>query len=237
MGVKGPERDDDEFVQFYEPRSGIYKSVVVRDNKLIGAMLLGDISKANFLTQAFDEKVPLPDERISMLFDMGTPSAETGAAELADDVQVCNCNGVTKGDIMSCVASGGCTSVGEVCAKTRAGKGCGSCKGLVADIVEHAAGDALTADASADWYVPSIPLTKPELIDAIRRQNLRSVSEVFEKLAPAGGEDATAKMPLASLLRIIWGGPTGSVSPVRCSSMTVCTRTSSATAPSPWCRR
>ncbi|SDU57090.1 nitrite reductase large subunit NirB [Gordonia westfalica] len=203
MGVKGPERDDDEFVQFYEPRSGIYKSVVVRDNKLIGAMLLGDISKANFLTQAFDEKVPLPDERISMLFDMGTPSAETGAAELADDVQVCNCNGVTKGDIMSCVASG-CTSVGEVCAKTRAGKGCGSCKGLVADIVEHAAGDALTADASADWYVPSIPLTKPELIDAIRRQNLRSVSEVFEKLAPAG-EDATAKMPLASLLRIIWG--------------------------------
>ena len=203
MGVKGPERDDDEFVQFYEPRSGIYKSVVVRDNKLIGAMLLGDISKANFLTQAFDEKVPLPDERISMLFDMGTPSAETGAAELADDVQVCNCNGVTKGDIMSCVASG-CTSVGEVCAKTRAGKGCGSCKGLVADIVEYAAGDALTADASADWYVPSIPLTKPELIDAIRRQNLRSVSEVFEKLAPAG-EDATAKMPLASLLRIIWG--------------------------------
>ncbi|MDH3008626.1 nitrite reductase large subunit NirB [Gordonia alkanivorans] len=203
MGVKGPERDDDEFVQFYEPRSGVYKSVVVRDNKLIGAMLLGDISKANFLTQAFDEKVPLPDERISMLFDLGTPSAATGAAELADDVQVCNCNGVTKGDIVSCVASG-CTSVGEVCAKTRAGKGCGSCKGLVADIVEYAAGDALTADASADWYVPAIPLTKPELIGAIRRQNLRSVSEVFEKLAPAG-EDATAKMPLASLLRIIWG--------------------------------
>ncbi|MDH3014563.1 nitrite reductase large subunit NirB [Gordonia alkanivorans] len=203
MGVKGPERDDDEFVQFYEPRSGVYKSVVVRDNKLIGAMLLGDISKANFLTQAFDEKVPLPDERISMLFDLGTPSAATGAAELADDVQVCNCNGVTKGDIMSCVASG-CTSVGEVCAKTRAGKGCGSCKGLVADIVEYAAGDTLTADASADWYVPAIPLTKPELIDAIRRQNLRSVSEVFEKLAPEG-EDATAKMPLASLLRIIWG--------------------------------
>ncbi|WAC54470.1 nitrite reductase large subunit NirB [Gordonia sp. SL306] len=203
MGVKGPERDDDEFVQFYEPRSGTYKSVVVRDNKLIGAMLLGDISKANFLTQAFDEKVPLPDERISMLFDMGTPSTATGAAELADDVQVCNCNGVTKGDIVGCVR-GGCTSVSEVCAATRAGKGCGSCKPLVADIVEFAAGDALTADVSADWYVPAIPLTKPELIDAIRRQDLRSVSDVFTALAP-GGEDASAKMPLASLLRVVWG--------------------------------
>lgn len=203
MGVKGPERDDDEFVQFYEPRSGTYKSVVVRDNKLIGAMLLGDISKASFLTQAFDEKVPLPDERISMLFDMGTPSAETGAAELADDVQVCNCNGVTKGAIVSCVR-GGATSVAEVCAATRAGKGCGSCKQMVADIVEFAAGDALTVDASADWYVAAIPLTKPELIDAIRRQDLRSVTEVFAALAP-NGEDAAAKMPLASLLRVVWG--------------------------------
>lgn len=203
MGVQGPELEDDEFVQFYEPRNGIYKSVVVRDNKLIGAMLLGDISKANFLTQAFDEKVPLPDERISMLFDMGTPSAETGAAELGDDVQVCNCNGVTKGDIVSCV-QGGCTSVSEVCAKTRAGKGCGSCKQLVGDIVEFAAGDTLTVDKSADWYVPAIPLTKPELIDAIRRQDLRSVSEVFASLAP-DGEDAAAKMPLSSLLRVIWG--------------------------------
>ena len=203
MGVKGPEREDDEFVQFYEPRNGIYKSVVVRDNKLIGAILLGDISKASFLTQAFDEKVPLPEERISMLFDLGTPSAATSAAELADDVQVCNCNGVTKGDIVACVASG-CTSVSEVCAKTRAGKGCGSCKPMVADIVAFAAGDALTVDRSADWYVPCIPLTKPELIDAIRRQDLRSVSEVFDKLAP-DGEDAAAKMPLASLLRIIWG--------------------------------
>ncbi|HEY5853329.1 MAG TPA: nitrite reductase large subunit NirB [Aldersonia sp.] len=203
MGVQGPEREDDEFVQFYEPRSGIYKSVVVRDNKLIGATLLGDVSKVGFLSQAFDEKVPLPDERISMLFDLGTPSAATGAAELADDAQVCNCNGVTKGDIVACVHAGA-SSVGEVVAKTRAGKGCGSCKGLVADIVACAAGGALAADPAADWYVPCIPLSKPELIAAVRERGLKSVSGVFAALAP-NGEDATAKMPLASLLRVVWG--------------------------------
>lgn len=203
MGVKGPERDDDEFVQFYEPRSGTYKSVVVRDNKLIGAMLLGDISKANFLTQAFDEKVALPAERISMLFDMGTPSAAVGAAELSDDTAVCNCNGVTKGAIVASVR-GGARSVGEVVAATRAGKGCGSCKGLVADIVSFAADGDLAEDVSANWYVPCIPMTKPELLGAIRASNIRSVSEMFEKLAPQG-EDAAAKMPLASLLRMVWG--------------------------------
>ncbi|KZF13000.1 nitrite reductase large subunit, partial [Rhodococcus sp. EPR-157] len=204
MGVKGPERDDDEFVQFYEPRSGTYKSVVVRDGKLIGATLLGDISKANFLTQAFDEKVPLPDERISMLFDMGTPTAATGAAELADDVQVCNCNGVTKGAIVACVHAGA-KSMGDVTAATRAGKGCGSCKGLVADILACAAGGALETDPAADWYVPSIPLSKPALIDVIRERDLRSVSQVFTELATDGSEDVPSKMPLASLLRTIWG--------------------------------
>ncbi len=203
MGVQGPERDSDEFVQFYEPSSGTYKSVVVRDGKLIGATLLGDISKVGFLTQAFDDKVALPAERISMLFDLGTPSAATGAAELADDSQVCNCNGVTKGQIVDCVHAGA-DSVAAVVAKTRAGKGCGSCKGLVADIVACAAGGTLSEDPSANWYVRAIPMSKPELIAAVRERGLRAVSEVFAELAP-GGEDATAKMALSSLLRMIWG--------------------------------
>ena len=204
MGITAPERDDDEFVQFYEPRSGTYKSVIVRGNKLVGATLLGDISKANFLSQAFDEKVPLPDERISMLFDMGTPSAATGAAELADDAQVCNCNGITKAAIVACVHAGA-KNLGDVTARTRAGKGCGSCKGLVEDIMACTAGGAVEADPTADWYVPCIPMTKQELIGAIRAQNLRAVSAVFAALAPGGAEDAAAKMPLASLLRTVWG--------------------------------
>ncbi|SIR89090.1 nitrite reductase large subunit NirB [Williamsia sterculiae] len=203
MGVQGPERETDEFVQFYEPRTGVYKNVVVRDNKLIGATLLGDVSKVGFLTQAFDEKVPLPDERIGMLFDLGAPSEQAGAAELADDAQVCNCNGVSKGQIVERVRDGAST-VGAVVAATRAGKGCGSCKGLVADIVAWAAGGDLAEDPSVNWYVPCIPMTKPELIGAVRISNLRSVSAVFEALAP-DGPDATAKMPLASLLRVVWG--------------------------------
>ena len=203
MGVQGPERDDDEFVQFFEPSTGTYKSVVVRDGKLIGATLLGDISKISFLSQAFDDKVALPAERISMLFDLGTPSAATGAAELADSAQVCNCNGVSKGDIVACVHAGA-NSVAQVVAKTRAGKGCGSCKGLVADVVACAAGGALAEDPSANWYVPAIPMSKPELIAAVREQGLRSVSEVFAAFSDTG-EVATAKMPLASLLRVVWG--------------------------------
>ncbi|MBD8507148.1 NAD(P)/FAD-dependent oxidoreductase [Hoyosella sp. G463] len=204
MGVKGPEREDDEFVQFYEPSTGVYKSVVVREGKLIGAMLLGDISKIGYLSQVFDDKAELPEERISMLFDLGGAPAGQGAADLADDAQVCSCNGVTKGAIVACVEHGA-KSLTDVMARTRAGKGCGSCKALVGEVVACAAGGALEKDPAADWYVPCIPLSKPDLIAEIRARDLRAVSQVFAELAEGGREDAAAKMPLASLLRTVWG--------------------------------
>jgi len=204
MGLKEPERDDDEVVRFVEPKHGVYKSIVIRDGKLVGATLLGDVRKAAFLIQAFDQGVPLPETRLEMLFDLGTPPAAVGAAELADDTQVCNCNGVTKASLVACVASGQKT-VSGVMAATRAGKGCGSCKTLVAQIVEWSAGGAVEQDEAADWYVPAIPMDKPTLITALRERELRSVSAVFEALAAGGQEDAASKMALTSLLRTVWG--------------------------------
>jgi nitrite reductase (NADH) large subunit len=204
MGLKRPEREDDEFVRFSEPRRGVYKSVVVRDGKLVGATLLGDVEKVAFLTQSFDRGLPLPEERVELLFQLAGPGAAQGAAEMDDDVQVCNCNGVSKGEIVGCVRAG-TRSVTGVMAKTRAGKGCGSCKALVGEIVELATGGDVEVDESAGWYVPAIPMDKPALIEAIRGQELHSVSEVFAALAP-DGEHAPSKMPLASLLKVVWAG-------------------------------
>jgi nitrite reductase (NADH) large subunit len=203
MGLKAPERPDDEFVQFSEPKHGIYKTIIVRDGKLVGATLVGDVSKVAFLMQAFDKGLPLPQERISLMFDLGTPPVEVGAAELADDAQVCNCNGVSKAKIVSCVRAGE-KSVTGVMAETRAGKGCGSCKSLVEQIVEWAAGDDMQVDPAAHWYVPGVPYEKSELMARVRELALHSVSSVFAALAPDGIEDAQSKMGLASLLEMMW---------------------------------
>ncbi len=203
MGIKAPERPDDEFVQYSEPRHGVYKTVVIRDGKLVGATLVGDVSKVSFLTQAFDTGLPLPDERVSLMFDIGTPDVAVGVAELADDAQVCNCNGVSKGALVACVRDG-TTSVTGVMAKTKAGKGCGSCKELVGQVVAWAADGAVTEDPSASWYVPGVPYDKPTLMGLIRDLQLHSVSSVFAALAPDGREDAGSKMALASLLEMMW---------------------------------
>ncbi|WP_245784673.1 nitrite reductase large subunit NirB [Geodermatophilus amargosae] len=204
MGVNTPQRDDDEFLVISEPKRGVHMSVVIRGDVLIGATLLGDTRKVAYLTQAFDRGTPLPEERIRLLVDLTDGKEEVGVADMPADSQVCNCNGVTKGAICGAVADG-CGSVGAVMDRTRAGKGCGSCKSLVKQVVEWAADGDLAEDPAVSYYVPGIPLAKPALMAAIREQGLRSVSAVFAALAPDGKEDAKSKMGLTSLLKMIWG--------------------------------
>jgi nitrite reductase (NADH) large subunit len=202
MGATEPSEERDEVIQFTEPKKGTYKKLIVRDGRLVGSILMGDISKAAYLMQAFDRDSPLPEERLSLLFDLGTPSAKITLDEMPADAQVCNCNGVTKSAIGACVAAGK-RSTKAVMDATRAGMGCGSCKSMVKEVVEWLCGGDVQEDPSIHYYVPSIPLNKTELIKALREQNLKSVSSVFAALA-GGVEDAPSKPALASLLITLW---------------------------------
>lgn len=204
MGVVEPEFPEDEVVQFSEPKRGTYKKLIIRDGRLVGGILLGDISKAAYLMQAFDRSTPLPEERLRLLFDIGDPPKQVTFEEMSADTQICNCNGVSKGAIVACVNAGK-KSAKAVMDATRAGMGCGSCKAMVSDIVEWACGGKVEEDPSVHYYVPGVPLTKPELIRAIQERNLKSVSAVFHYLA-GGKEDAGSKPGLASLLKTIWKG-------------------------------
>jgi len=204
MGIIQPEEERDELIQFVEPKRGIYKKLIVRDGRLMGGILLGDLRKAAYLMQTFDRNTPLPQERLSLLFDIGAPSKKITIDEMPVQAQVCNCNGVSKDTIMQCIATGK-RSAKAVMETTRAGMGCGSCKGLVSEIVEWACAGQMEEDPAIHYYVPGVPLAKPELVQAIREQQLKSVSAVFTALA-AGQEDAVSKPGLASLLRVVWKG-------------------------------
>ena len=204
MGIVEPEYPEDEVVQFSEPKRGTYKKLIIRDGRLVGGILLGDISKAAYLMQAFDRNTPLPEERLRLLFDIGDPPKQVTFEEMEPATQICNCNGVSKGALIACVNAGK-RSAKAVMEATRAGMGCGSCKSMVSEIVEWAAGGKTEEDPSVHYYVPGVPLTKPDLIRAIQQHRLRSVSSVFDVLA-GGVEDAISKPGLASLLKTLWKG-------------------------------
>src|SRR5690606_26849698 len=135
---------------------------------------------------------------------IGAPPKAVTFDELPPEAQVCNCNGVSKGAIAACVAAGTRTAK-AVMGATRAGMGCGSCKSMVTDLVEFFCDGQLEQDPTANYYVPTIPLSKPELIAAVVEKQLRSVSSLVTAL---GGDvdDAASKPALASLLSVVWKG-------------------------------
>ncbi len=164
--------------------------------------MLGDGFTAPRLLQPFDRGETLPQNRAELLFPLPGEAAVLDLADMPDDAQVCNCNGVSKGKIIAAVDAG-CRSLKAVCDATKAGTGCGSCIPRVRAVLELAADGLVAEDPSEHYYVPAIAMTKPELTAAIRLQGLRSVSAVLETLA-GGKEDAASKMGLASLLKTIW---------------------------------
>lgn len=126
---------DDEIVQYSEPKRGRYKKLIIRDGKLAGAILMGELDQAASLMQTFENGTVLPEERATLLFDIGVGKKSGAMLEMPDEAQVCNCNGVSKGSIRQAIEAGQST-LNDVMKCTRAGTGCGSCKKLVGEIVE-----------------------------------------------------------------------------------------------------
>lgn len=202
LGAPIPTRAEDEVVVYREPSRGVYKKMLIRDDRLIGAILLGETDTAGVLTQMFILETPVPARRADLLFGTSSGASVLSVFDLPDHAQICNCNGVCKGRIVEAIRVGKCKSVTQVGAHTKAGTGCGSCKSLILQLLEVYAGE-VTEDPSEHYYVPGVPLTKPQLITAIKEKQLKSVSAVFRELA-GGKEDAGSKAGLASLLKSIW---------------------------------
>jgi len=143
MGRLEPELDSDEVVQVVETRRGSYRKMVVRGRSLVGAMLVGNTAAAADLIQILDRGDPLPEEPLEVL----CPGAAFGAAPRGER-QVCNCHKVTEARLREAI-DGGASTVEALCASTKAGTGCGSCKSELAQILSsHAPPAAKVAVAN-----------------------------------------------------------------------------------------
>ncbi len=130
MGLVEAERDTDEVIQVIEDRRGVYRKLIVRDGRLAGAMLVGCAAAAPALVQLFDRGEPLPPNRLDVL-------ASPGGSPAAGDPEVCNCHHVSESVLVEAIR-GGCTTLAALSDRTRAGTGCGSCRGRLAGLVlEH----------------------------------------------------------------------------------------------------
>jgi nitrite reductase (NADH) large subunit len=127
MGTLEPELEGDQVVQIVEERRDAYRKLIIRDERLVGAMLVGNTSATATLVQLFDRGDKVPEDPLELLCQLraAPPSAER---------VVCNCNKVSEGAVCAAIAAGA-DSVAALGQVTRAGTGCGSCKGELAQLL------------------------------------------------------------------------------------------------------
>jgi assimilatory nitrate reductase electron transfer subunit len=135
MGETHLTEDDAEIVRFSHRRKGTYRKLVIRDDRLVGVILLGETTAVGTLTQLYDRGGPLPGDRAGLLFPgLGAAPVADSPVRMPDSATVCRCNNVTKGRIRACWESGA-RDAPAVAAATRATTGCGSCHDAVEGIV------------------------------------------------------------------------------------------------------
>ncbi|HEB95756.1 MAG TPA: NAD(P)/FAD-dependent oxidoreductase [Sedimenticola thiotaurini] len=178
---------DSEELLFQDPAGGVYKKLVLRDNRIQGAVLYGDTVDGAWYFQLMRSGTDISELRSSLLFgqhhlgDSGH-GGQNQASAMSDDAQVCDCNGVCKGDIVAAITGKGLFTVDDVKAHTKAGASCGSCIGLVEQILESTLG----SDYSAPETKPlcsCTDFTHDQVKATIRNEHLVTVRQVFDKMA------------------------------------------------------
>lgn len=181
-------------LRYQDEIEGVYKKLVIENDKLIGAVLFGDTGDGAHLFSMIKNGEEVKGKEKELL--LGISSDALGSSKgnrleaMADDEIICGCNGVSKGAIAEAIQSGGCTSVGQIKACTKASASCGGCKPLVEGLLQMYAGD--NAVTVKEGICGCTTLGRDEIVAEIKRMELKTVKEVMNVLE-WGTEEGCAK--------------------------------------------
>ncbi|EFM12201.1 nitrite reductase (NAD(P)H), large subunit [Paenibacillus curdlanolyticus YK9] len=179
------ERPDHQVLRIHDDWHGHYKKVLLRDKRIVGAVMYGEVSDAPLLTRLIRDGALMTDERYAELFGGGTACCGGGNKEsivqaMADDEIVCGCNGVTKGDIVRVIQVDGLTTVDQIKMKTGATRSCGGCKPLVEQLLQFVLGDSYQEQQPVKKGICGCTThSRDEIVAAIKGMHLTSVREVM----------------------------------------------------------
>ena len=179
MGGAGTEE-----IVLSDPGSGTYKKLVLKDDKLVGACLYGNTVDGGWYFKLLRDARPVTDIRATLMFGEsnigeGGHAGQNQAASMPDEAEVCGCNGVSKGTICKAIKDKGLFTLDEVRKHTKASASCGSCTGLVEQILMATVGGAYAATPQTKPVCACTEHGHQALRDAIRTHKLLSKEAVF----------------------------------------------------------
>lgn len=178
-----------EEIVMSDPFGGVYKKLVIKDDKLIGACLYGDTVDGGWYFKMLREGRTLSDIRAKLLQgEAGANIGDTGheghtkAASMPDDAEVCGCNGVNKGTICKAIKDKGLFTLEEVKKHTKASASCGSCTGLVEQILMFTAGGDYSAAPKKKALCGCTDASHQDVRNAVRDLKLLTIADTFKAL-------------------------------------------------------
>ena len=178
----GETRED---IVFRDPSRGIYKRLVIEDDRLIGAVMYGDTADGNWFFGLIKDGTEIEEMRETLIFGpayQGGPSADplSAVAALPPEAEICGCNGVCK-DTIVCAINGGAGDLGAVRVATKASASCGTCTGLVEQLLQVTLGDEFEPP-TAQPICGCCDLTHEDIRRLIKSQELKSQEAVWQEL-------------------------------------------------------
>ncbi|PIA70090.1 nitrite reductase large subunit NirB [Pseudomonas sediminis] len=208
MGGEGTET-----ITLSDPIGGVYKKLVIKDDVLVGACLYGDTADGGWYFRQIRENHNVSEIRDHLMFgegaigDVGHQGADK-TANMPDSMEICGCNGVCKGTIVKAIQENGLFSVDEVKKHTKAASSCGSCAGLVEQILISTVGGAADVKPKSEKAICGCSdLNHGQIRKAIREQHLTSMAQTMTFLnwsTPNGC--ATCRPALNYYLISTWPG-------------------------------
>lgn len=178
--------DQTEEIVFKDAHRNIYKKLVIEDNRIKGAVMYGDTMDGSWYFQLMRDETDITAFRENILFgkahvgDAGHGEVSQ-IASLPDDAEICGCNGVCKKTIVNAITDQGLFTLEDVRKYTKASASCGSCTGLVEQLLASTVGDYSTAPRKKS-LCGCTDLTHDEVRKAVRKENVQNSFALMQLL-------------------------------------------------------
>ncbi len=179
--------ENTEDIVMRDASRGIYKRVIVKDDKLVGAVLYGDTADGNWYFDLLKKQQDISEIREALIFGQAFASGDnaldpnSAVAALSDDAEICGCNGVAKGTIVSAIRDGAC-DLDAVRACTKASASCGSCTGLVEGLLAVTLGDDYDGERQISPMCGCTSFTHDDVRHLILDKKLKVIPQVMQEL-------------------------------------------------------
>jgi nitrite reductase (NADH) large subunit len=167
---------------------GVYKRVIVKDNRVAGAVLYGDTSDGNWYFQLLKDAEDISDIRDMLIFGQAfasggaSPDPKTAVAALPASAEICGCNGVCKGMIVDAISAQSLTTLDDVRKVTKASASCGSCTPLVENLLAVTLGDDYAGERKVKPMCCCTDFTHDDVRKLLLEKELKSIPQLMQAL-------------------------------------------------------